>query len=91
MAKETLESLSKQVSEDLVDNTKSASDIEVAAYIVKFTKEVEDQIQAKKDNTKIAELTANRKALTDGYNNVIKEYRKKIKYLMLLLESRGKL
>ena len=91
MAKATLESLSRSVGEEFVENTRSAQDSELVALVLKYSKEAEEQIQAKKDDLKIAELAANKKALSDGYNNLIKDYKTKVKYLMSLLESRGKL
>ena len=91
MAKATLETLTKYVGDEFAEETRSADDATITGLVLLFSKEAEDQIQAKKDNPKIAELAADKKALADGYNNLIKEYKTKIKYLMSLLESRGKL
>jgi transketolase len=59
--------------------------------VVELSKEVEDVEERKKNDATLNDLKEDLKALAGGYNDLKKEAKKKIQYLLLLLESRGKL
>ena len=85
------EKLEKAVGDNFAEEFRSAADDKVKNKIVELNNDIEKQIASKKDNQKIAELNASISALRGGYNDLIKLYRVEIKFLLTLLESRGKL
>ena len=86
------EKLEKAVGEDFAIQFRSAQDDAVKNMIVTLTKEIDDKARLKKDDHKLTELAADLKAWGDShYNDDIKGNRVKIKFLLDILESRGKL
>jgi hypothetical protein len=87
----TFEKLEKSVGESFVEEMRSAQDDKVKNTIVSLVNDIESQQKLKKEDRKLLELNAQREALSDGYSDLIKGYKTKIKYLLKLLENRGKL
>jgi len=85
------EKLEKSVGEGFAEEMRSAQDERVKDTLVNLTQEIEQQKNLKKEDQKLMELKAQKDALSGGYNDVIKFNRTKIKYLLTVLESRGKL
>lgn len=85
------EKLEKSVGESFAEEMRSAQDEKVKDTLVNLTQEIEQQKGLKKDDQKLIELKAQKDALSGGYNDIIKFNKTKIKYLLTVLESRGKL
>lgn len=85
------EKLEKAVGENFAEEFRSAADERVKDKIVDLSKEIEQQLASKKDNQKRIELAAQVSALNGGYNDLIKKMKTEIKFLLDILESRGKL
>jgi hypothetical protein len=85
------EKLEKAVGDNFAEEFRSAADERVKDKIVDLSKEIEKQLNDKRENQKLIELAAQRSALSGGYNDLIKKMKTEIKFLLDILESRGKL
>jgi hypothetical protein len=83
--------LEKSIEETFVDSVRALSEPEIKNRLVNIAKELEDVQNEQKENAQLNELKEQLKVLNSGYSELKKEKKKRIKYLLLLLESRGKL
>jgi uncharacterized coiled-coil DUF342 family protein len=83
--------LEKKLEETFVDSVRSLSEGEMKDKVVSLSQELEKVSQMQKEDVKLNELKDQLKDFNGGYNDSKKEFKKRIQYLLLLLESKGKL
>jgi hypothetical protein len=86
-----MQKLEKQLEETFVDEVRAASNENLMDRVINLSKEVEDNQNDKKNDGKLNSLKDDVKALAGGYNDLIKDKKKRIQLILLLLEERGKL
>jgi hypothetical protein len=86
-----LRNLAKQVEESFVDSVRGLPSDDLKTKVVEFNQQINQQRGLQKSDNNIKELKEKLKDLNDGYKGVINEKLKRLNYLLLLLESRGKL
>lgn len=86
-----LKKLEQNLPESFVDSVKSIQNSDAEKQIVELSKEFEDITEQMKADAKLNDLKEDVKALSAGYKDLKKQAKSKIQYLLLLLESRGKL
>lgn len=82
--------LEKQIEETFVDSVRGLPNNDLKDKMVELNKEIRDNKEAQKQNTVIKDLKEKLKDLNKGYSDLNTEKSKRLKYILLLLESRGK-
>lgn len=86
-----LRSLGKSIDESFVDSVRGLPSDDIKSKIVELNQTMNEQKELQKEDVKLNELKEQVKALNGGYNDIIKEKKKRLNYLLLLLETRGKI
>lgn len=89
--KDLIEKLNKKLPESFVDDVRAADEKSLRDKIVELSKQVEDVVESMKNDNTLNSLKEQVKDLSGGYNDVKKEKRSRLKYILLTLEERGKL
>ena len=86
-----MDKLVKKLPESFVDDVRASDEKTLRDKVVNLSSELEEAIETQKSDATLNALKEQLKDLNGGYNDVKKEKRNRIKYVLMTLESRGKL
>jgi hypothetical protein len=86
-----MDKLVKKLPESFVDDVRASDEKTLRDKIVNLSSELEEAVETQKADSTLKALKEQLKDLNGSYNDVKKEKRNRIKYVLMTLESRGKL